>query len=379
MKSLTLLALLLLGLASYAFKVNNTFEDPRLDARQVKRFDPVSQRISTTGIHKWVAPSSTDQRGPCPGLNALANHGYLPRNGIASALEITVAVNTVYGMGDDLGAFLAFYSTVLDGNGSSLSIGGKDSRVGLPILGPFKGLTGSHNNFETDASPTRGDLYLDGDNWGVLPKNFKRLYEMQLNVTDEESNYDLPLVTDFHASRLAESISENPRFFSSVFSGIVVGQAGYIFQPRLMANHSIDYPEGRLSKTVLKSFFGVTGEYPDFVYNRGHERIPDIYYRRPNDYYMTDFVSNVISGAQKYPQFLSVGGNMGKPNTFTGIDLKNLTGGAYSTTSLLDPKNLICFVYLILAGYLPFDLGYTCPKLASIDYDSVFAPYPGYP
>ena len=103
-------------------------------------------------------------------------------------------------------------------------------------------------------------MIASGDNWGVLPKNFRRLYEMQLNVTDEESSYDLRMMTDFHALRLAESISENPRFFSSVFSGVVVGQAGYIFQPRLMANHSIDYPEGRLSKTVLKSFFGVTGE-----------------------------------------------------------------------------------------------------------------------
>jgi len=25
-----------------------------------------------------------DVRGACPGLNALANHGYMPRNGIAS-------------------------------------------------------------------------------------------------------------------------------------------------------------------------------------------------------------------------------------------------------------------------------------------------------
>jgi hypothetical protein len=57
--------------------------------------------------HKWQAPTSTDSRGPCPGLNTyvlvalritlnfqeiyshrrLANHGFLPRNGI----NITVA------------------------------------------------------------------------------------------------------------------------------------------------------------------------------------------------------------------------------------------------------------------------------------------------
>ncbi|KAJ7252319.1 Chloroperoxidase, partial [Mycena rebaudengoi] len=31
--------------------------------------------------HKWIAPKTTDVRSPCPGLNTLANHGYLPRNG----------------------------------------------------------------------------------------------------------------------------------------------------------------------------------------------------------------------------------------------------------------------------------------------------------
>ncbi|KAJ4336314.1 hypothetical protein N0V87_005465 [Didymella glomerata] len=29
----------------------------------------------------WTAPGANDARGPCPGLNTLANHGYLPSNG----------------------------------------------------------------------------------------------------------------------------------------------------------------------------------------------------------------------------------------------------------------------------------------------------------
>ena len=31
--------------------------------------------------HQYVAPGPTDQRGVCPGLNTLANHGYISRNG----------------------------------------------------------------------------------------------------------------------------------------------------------------------------------------------------------------------------------------------------------------------------------------------------------
>ncbi|EAT87589.2 hypothetical protein HBH56_053050 [Parastagonospora nodorum] len=29
----------------------------------------------------WTAPGPNDARGPCPGMNTLANHGYLPHNG----------------------------------------------------------------------------------------------------------------------------------------------------------------------------------------------------------------------------------------------------------------------------------------------------------
>lgn len=30
---------------------------------------------------EYIAPSLTDKRGPCPGFNTMANHGYLPRDG----------------------------------------------------------------------------------------------------------------------------------------------------------------------------------------------------------------------------------------------------------------------------------------------------------
>jgi hypothetical protein len=48
------------------------------------KFDAEAQRVETTGEHAWKAPGKNDQRGPCPGLNALANHGYLPHNGIGT-------------------------------------------------------------------------------------------------------------------------------------------------------------------------------------------------------------------------------------------------------------------------------------------------------
>ena len=36
-------------------------------------FDAKSQRVETTGEHEYRDPGPNDQRGQCPGLNALAN------------------------------------------------------------------------------------------------------------------------------------------------------------------------------------------------------------------------------------------------------------------------------------------------------------------
>jgi len=47
-------------------------------------FDPVDQFVDVRPgtANQYVPPTSTDKRGPCPGLNAAANHGFLPHNGI---------------------------------------------------------------------------------------------------------------------------------------------------------------------------------------------------------------------------------------------------------------------------------------------------------
>lgn len=50
--------------------------DQSKDKRAVT-FDPKAQLVDVTGTHAWVAPdfAAGDQRGPCAGLNSLANHG----------------------------------------------------------------------------------------------------------------------------------------------------------------------------------------------------------------------------------------------------------------------------------------------------------------
>ena len=115
-----------------------------------------------------------------------------------------------------------------------------------------------------------------------------------------------------------------------------------------MSNHCADYPAGILTKETLKSFFAIT-EAPDgtLTYTPGYERIPENWYRRPldaaNEYSATSFATNLAQMASVVPEALSVSGNTGTVNSFTGADLGNITGGAYQISGLTDPAKCFCF------------------------------------
>lgn len=59
--------------------------------KRVFDFDPEEQLIDVHGDHEFQPPDweAGDVRGLCPGLNTLANHNYLPRNGVATVSDFT--------------------------------------------------------------------------------------------------------------------------------------------------------------------------------------------------------------------------------------------------------------------------------------------------
>ena len=124
----------------------------------------------------------------------------------------------MYGVGLDFATVLAVYPAVTSGNLVSFSIGGPDSRVStLGLFGQPQGLSGSHNKFEGDSSPTRGDLYLTGNNFDLDMERFQALYDLG----KEKDDYDLQLLSDQRYAQRQASIHENPYFFNAPFSGIV--------------------------------------------------------------------------------------------------------------------------------------------------------------
>lgn len=58
----------------------------------------------------------------------------------------------------------------------------------------------------------------------------------------------------------------------------------------------------------------------------------------------------------KYPELANVGGNTGTVNSFTGLDLSNITGGVFNIETLLEGNNLLCFAFQVLRFVAPNSL-----------------------
>lgn len=166
---------------------------------------------------------------------------------------------------------------------------------------------------------------------------------------------DLDVLERYRVQRFDQSIAENPYFFFAPFTGVAVSSAAYLFIYRFMGNKSAEHPDGLLDGETLKSFFAVTGDYPDFTVTPGHERIPDNWHKRhPVDYYTLPYLTvEALAVNLRHTQFLSVGGNTGTTNSFVGVDPSDLTNGVYNAASLLEGNNAFCFAMQLIPQLAP--------------------------
>ncbi|CAE6363287.1 unnamed protein product [Rhizoctonia solani] len=314
--------------------------------RQTTDFDSVNQKIDVSGEHEFRPPQSEDKRGPCPALNAMANHGYINRNGLTNLYEATSASNKVYGLGNDAAAAFAIMGVIYGGDPST-----GDFSIGMD---PKPGLSGTHNKMEGDASPTRNDAHVNNGDASTLDLNyFKRLYNSvpgMESAEGESAHFDMNTMAVHRDWTRNQSIAVNPHYFtySSFFSGpiqvVFVSTLAHLLLPQLVANHSVEHPGGILNHNGLKDFYSVTGSGTSLSYTPGHERISENWYRRRDDYTIANVLQDFAKIIPKYPQFLSIGGNTGKANSFAGIDPGNLTDGVYNARNLLEGNNMMCFV-----------------------------------
>ncbi|KAJ7155613.1 hypothetical protein C8R46DRAFT_1295367 [Mycena filopes] len=385
------------------------FEGTAREIPNLPIFSP-AQRIDVEA-YPFVPPGKDDNRGPCPGLNAMANHQFIPHNGIVTFTESIIQSNLVFGLGLDtaaIAAVLALFGADLLGVDFPFSIGGGGELGllggilhGIGIVGAPTGLSGTHNQFETDSSVTRGNYYqFNGDNYHLQLRYFEALYNLQPDSPD--SNYDAPVIFQHSSIRFRQSIAEDAFFFYGPVQ-MLVSCLTHNLVYGLMSNHSVERPEGFLTGDVLKSIYGIsTAADGSLQYTPGHERIPDNWYRRSlldaydARYLLPDMVRMWIA----YPELLLIGGNINGVNTYAPIDVGNLTGGVYNALTLLEGDNAACFALQALQILVPDALsglagivegivsklidavaplldGLTCPRLTTLD-RSILEQYPGY-
>ncbi|OAK99349.1 Cloroperoxidase [Phaeosphaeriaceae sp. SRC1lsM3a] len=356
-------------------------------------FNAATQYINVTegSGHEYVAPGPNDLRGPCPGLNAFANHNFLPHNGYASVTQYIDATTKVVGMGPLLSIFLSALGGAIDGDILNWSMGGTPSLAQGGVTGILgNGLIGSHNKYEGDASPTRPDLYEAGNNYMTVTEQFQDLINHSPGGV-----VTLDSLTSFRSDRFDAQIASNPNFFNGPFTGVLVQPAAYTFIFRFMANHSAEHPTGELTYETIQSWFGVDGSNGNYNAVQGTERIPENWYRRAIEYpyETTYFLADLLNAAALHPKFLDIGGNTGTGGSFTGVDVGDLTGGVFNAGTLTQGNNFACYVYQLAAQAKPDILlgalnqltdavgsiigSLSCPQLQSIDH-SQLEKFPGY-
>ncbi|BGP43028.1 hypothetical protein JCM10449v2_007043 [Rhodotorula kratochvilovae] len=257
--------------------------------------------------HPFIAPGPTDQRGPCPGLNTLANHGYISRTGIVTAEEVIKGTSEGFNMAADLSGVLvliAHMKTAFGGNlaTGTFSLGGEDERtysasgIGAKAAGRQFGLD-AHSRCEGDASATRADFFLNnGDNHSGRPERFKRFMK---HAKNNNGQFNVQAANDLWAENAKESLANNERLYFEAYT-IVVILGEYPFIPEFFTNGT--YGAGGSSN--LESISSIMGYKinDDGTICYQPERFPDNWYRRATPYGVANgLVPGLIGTYAKYP------------------------------------------------------------------------------
>ncbi|KIJ41407.1 hypothetical protein M422DRAFT_226599 [Sphaerobolus stellatus SS14] len=256
-----------------------------------------SLKLVNDPAHPFIAAGPNDIRGPCPALNTLASHGYLPRNGVARPDQIVTAVMEGLNLGNDFAKFLAYQAFLMNGNPITnlMSIGMK-----TPLTGPdppkpaLVGGLSQHGTFEGDTSMTRVDAF-----FGDQALFNEDLFQGFISTSAQfgfNGTYDVNAAAELRFQRLQNSIQTNPQL---VFTS-----------PRIISAYSeavfptIFFVDGRLNNGQLT--IDAARHFFDF------QMMPDDFHRQPApvNFTMVDPLTKAIF--DKHP--FSPGVNHGKNN-----------------------------------------------------------------
>ncbi|KAG4418243.1 hypothetical protein IFR04_008601 [Cadophora malorum] len=153
---------------------------------------------SSQSFTTWTPPGPDDLRSPCPGLNSLANHGFIPHDGKGLTIPILIK-----GLKDGLNVG-ADFSTAIGGAGL-LSV------PSSPLATSFTLKDIRKHNFpiEHDASLSRADFNLDnGDNWMFN----QSIFDSVLAYYDGMMETSIPVASAAKYNRVKTELARDPKF-----------------------------------------------------------------------------------------------------------------------------------------------------------------------
>jgi hypothetical protein len=294
--------------------------------------------------YEFKAPGPNDSRGPCPGLNLLANHGYLPRDGYVNYGQILEATSRGFNMGTELATVLATFAVLGSGDLDGLSFylgSGKNGIGGL----------NRHSVVEADVSPNREgmfrrtprlnlnanleiDYYLGcGDNHHLSSRLVKQM--VGFAAQDPKKEFSMDVMAKHYARSAGFSKDNNPFLYYFPFPQIV-SVAAFSFYPQFFSNGT--YGAGGVPN--YKSVMSIIGaEYDDKTQEFKYvpERWPENWYRRDTPYGAVQAIADGF--LQIYPRNIIV------------------PAAAQVGTGHLTVQTLLCDVYQGLNSITPLTLG----------------------
>lgn len=312
--------------------------------------------------HAYIAPTSSDIRGPCPGLNAAANHGFLSRDGIVTFSELVDAQQNVYNVGYDLALLLAALGlTTTDGDvvTEKLSIGcDATTRTSFnpTLTGSEPGLDG-HNKFEADSSLTRDDYFLgNGDNFSFNTTKFARM------VKSTGGNFGRDQMAEYRYQRYQESLADNPEFYFGPLSLLLFGASSFVYE--LMPNGNHNYAP---DLETISSFFGAKENSDGSWSSTGGEMIPANWTNRVSPFTNQDVTEEILAQYLEHPVLF---GGKTSDGSFDAIpDFGSIKNGKISPT--ISATNTACLLYQLSTQSVPSYLnGVLTPTVDALNFIS---------
>jgi len=208
--------------------------------------------------HEWHPPvPGRDVRSPCPGLNNLANHGYLPRSGKNVDIgTLRVAVKEAFNY--DANTFDTAFQQAVDFN---LTTTGNPQTINLDDLA-------KHDAVEFDGSLSRNDfffgddLHFDPQIWATMAERLK-LYDYGPDKKD--AYVTIEAAAKARAARVQDAMKANPQFNAS--EAQAQGSPG---TTALYLTTMWDEDAGAAPKAWVRSFF----EKERIPYLLGYKKTP---------------------------------------------------------------------------------------------------------